>query len=126
MPYVFLSLASSYRRMDPRFANLAASLGAPPAKVFWQVKLPMLFAPICIALALGLAISFSQYLPTLLNGGGRINTITTEAVALASGASRRVSSVYALMQMLLPALAFALAWVIPTLLKKYQHRPKHA
>lgn len=126
VPYVFLSLASSYRRMDPRFANLAASLGAPPAKVFWQVKLPMLFAPICIALALGLAISFSQYLPTLLNGGGRINTITTEAVALASGASRRVSSVYALMQMLLPALAFALAWVIPTLLKKYQHRPKHA
>ncbi len=120
VPYVFLSLASSYRRLDPRFANLAASLGASPARVFWRVKLPMLISPICIAFALGLAISFSQYLPTLLNGGGRIDTITTEAVTLASGASRRVSSVYALMQMLLPALAFALAWVLPKLLKHYQ------
>ncbi|MDN3379801.1 MULTISPECIES: ABC transporter permease subunit [unclassified Pseudoalteromonas] len=122
VPYVFLSLASSYRRLDPRFANLAASLGATPANVFWRVKLPMLMSPICIAFALGLAISFSQYLPTLLNGGGRIDTITTEAVTLASGASRRVSSVYALMQMLLPALAFALAWFIPKLLNKYQHK----
>lgn len=122
VPYVFLSLASSYRRLDPRFANLAASLGATPASVFWRVKLPMLISPICIAFALGLAISFSQYLPTLLNGGGRIDTITTEAVTLASGASRRVSSVYALMQMLLPALAFAVAWVLPKLLKHYQHK----
>ncbi|MCQ8878612.1 ABC transporter permease subunit [Pseudoalteromonas shioyasakiensis] len=122
VPYVFLSLASSYRRLDPRFANLAASLGATPASVFWRVKLPMLISPICIAFALGLAISFSQYLPTLLNGGGRIDTITTEAVTLASGASRRVSSVYALMQMLLPALAFALAWLLPKLLKHYQHK----
>ena len=64
-------------------------------------------------MALGLAISFSQYLPTLLAGAGRINTITTEAVTLANGASRRTSAVYALVQMLLPALFFLLAWAIP-------------
>ncbi|WP_273049804.1 ABC transporter permease subunit, partial [Pseudoalteromonas sp.] len=83
LPYVFLSLASSYRRLDPRFAHVAASLGAAPCKVFFKVKLPQLFAPILIAAALGLAISFGQYLPTLLAGGGRIATITTEAVTLA-------------------------------------------
>lgn len=126
VPYVFLSLANSYRRLDPRFMNLAASLGATPIKIFWQIKLPMLATPICIACALGLAVSFSQYLPTLLNGGGRINTLTTEAVALASGASRRVSAVYALVQMLLPALAFALAWLIPKLLIQNQHKGNHA
>lgn len=116
LPYVFLSLASSFRRLDPRFSYVAASLGASQAKIFWQIKLPMLLAPIFIAAALGLAISFSQYLPTLLAGGGRINTITTEAVSLANGASRRTSAVYALVQMLLPALGFLLAWALPKML----------
>jgi len=113
LPYVFLSLASSYRRLDPRFAHVAASLGAAPCKVFFKVKLPQLFAPILIAAALGLAISFGQYLPTLLAGGGRIATITTEAVTLANGASRRTSAVYAIMQMALPLIGFILAWVLP-------------
>jgi putative thiamine transport system permease protein len=72
-----------------------------------------LFAPILIAAALGLAISFGQYLPTLLAGGGRIATITTEAVTLANGASRRTSAVYAIMQMALPLIGFILAWVLP-------------
>lgn len=113
LPYVFLSLASSYRRLDPRFAHVAASLGATPAKVFLQVKLPQLFAPLLIAIALGLAVSFGQYLPTLLAGGGRIATITTEAVTLANGASRRTSAVYAIIQMALPLIGFILAWVLP-------------
>jgi putative thiamine transport system permease protein len=116
LPYVFLSLASSYRRLDPRFSIVAASLGATKAKIFFRLKLPMLLGPIAIACALGLAISFSQYLPTLLTGAGRINTITTEAVALANAGSRRISAVYALMQMLLPALGFLLAWLLPKLL----------
>ncbi|MBA6244523.1 MULTISPECIES: ABC transporter permease [Psychrobacter] len=113
LPYVFLSLASSYRRLDSRLAHVAASLGAAPIKVFFQIKLPQLFTPILIAIALGLAISFGQYLPTLLAGGGRIATITTEAVTLANGASRRTSAVYAIMQMALPLIGFILAWMLP-------------
>jgi putative thiamine transport system permease protein len=113
LPYVFLSLAGSYRQLDLRFYHVAASLGAPPSKVFLQVKLPQLFAPILIAIALGLAVSFGQYLPTLLAGGGRISTITTEAVAFANGASRRSSAVYALIQMALPLMGFIVAWLLP-------------
>ena len=122
LPYVFLSLASSYRQLDSRFSIVAASLGAQPSKVFFKVKLPQLFTPILIAAALGLAISFGQYLPTLLTGAGRISTITTEAITLANGASRRTSSVYALIQMLLPIIGFILAWVLPKLFYKTSHR----
>jgi len=114
LPYVFLSLATSYRRLDPRYAQVAASLGASPVKIFLQVSLPQLLMPILMASALGLAISFSQYLPTLLVGGGRINTVTTEAVSLANGDSRRTSAVYALIQMLLPAIAFSVIWLVST------------
>lgn len=114
LPYVFLSLATSYRKLDPRYAQVAASLGASPLKIFLQVSLPQLLMPILMASALGLAISFSQYLPTLLVGGGRLNTVTTEAVSLANGASRRTSAVYAIIQMLLPAIAFSMIWLVST------------
>lgn len=122
LPYVFLSLASSYRQLDPRLTSVALSLGAKPIKVFFQVKLPQLFTPILISIALGLAISFGQYLPTLIAGGGRVATITTEAVALANGASRRTSAVYAVIQMVLPLMAFALAWMLPKFFFKQVHR----
>ncbi len=122
LPYVLLSLASSYRQLDSRFSIVAASLGASPSKVFFKVKLPQLFTPILIAVALGLAISFGQYLPTLLTSAGQVSTVTTEAITLANGASRRTSAVYALMQMLLPIIGFILAWVLPKLFYKTSHR----
>ncbi|QPG04502.1 ABC transporter permease subunit [Salinimonas marina] len=116
IPYVFLSLAVAYRQLDIRYVHVATSLGKSPRQVFFRLKLPMLFAPVMVALALGAAISFGQYLPTLLVSGGRLATVTTEAVAIASGASRRLTAVYALMQMLLPLLGFLLAWWLPTML----------
>ena len=118
MPYMFLSLATSYRKLDIRYAQIASSLGYSPFMIFYKVKLPQLIPSILFTCALGLAVSFSQYLPTLLLGGGRINTLTTEAVAIASGASRRITAVYVLLQLLLPACAFILAWLIQKFLMR--------
>jgi putative thiamine transport system permease protein len=61
------------------------------------------------AWAVGFAVSVAQYLPTLYVGAGRFATVTTEAVTLAAGAQRSLMSAYAVLQMLLPLLAFALA-----------------
>jgi putative thiamine transport system permease protein len=74
---------------------------------------PLLLRPICIALAVGFAVSVAQYLPTLFAGGGRYATLTTEAVALSAGADRRVIGVYASAQALMPLLPFALALAAP-------------
>lgn len=116
LPYVFLSLADPYRAWDARYARAARCLGASPLRVFWRVKLPMLLRPILVASAVGFAVSVGQYLPTVFAGAGRIDTLTTEAVALASGADRRAIGVYALAQMILPFAAFLLAATIPAFL----------
>jgi putative thiamine transport system permease protein len=113
LPYVFLTLGDSYRALDERYARTALCLGARPNRVFWQVKLPMLLRPVLFALAVGFAVSVTQYLPTLFAGGGRIVTLTTEAVGLSSGGDRRVIGVYAFLQALLPLLAFAAALALP-------------
>ncbi|MFN4153755.1 MAG: ABC transporter permease [Paracoccaceae bacterium] len=115
LPYVFLSLAPSYRAWDQRIAIAGLSLGSTPARVFLRLRLPMLLRPVLTAAAIGLAVSVGQYLPTLLIGGGRVETLTTEAVALSSGGNRRLIGAYALLQMGLPALGFALALLIPAL-----------
>jgi len=116
LPYVFLSLAAPYRAWDGRIALQGAALGASPARVFWQLRLPMLLGAVLTAGAVGIAVSVGQYLPTLLIGGGRVETLTTEAVALSSGGNRRVIGAYALLQMALPALGFALALAVPRLI----------
>ena len=120
LPYVFLSLCGPWRAFDPRIALLGRSLGASPSRVFWRLRLPMLLAPVLTAAAVGFAVSVGQYLPTLLIGGGRVATLTTEAVALSSGGNRRLIGAYALLQLLLPALGFALALGLPRLM--FRHR----
>lgn len=120
LPYVWLSLSAPFRAWDGRIATLAATLGASQTRVFWHLRLPMLLAAILTATALGLAVSVGQYLPTLLIGGGRITTLTTEALALSSGGNRRLIGAYALLQLALPALGFALAIGLPRLI--FRHR----
>lgn len=116
LPYVYLSLSEAYRRLDPRWSALARSLGQSPMQTFLKVRLPLLSQPVLTAFAVGFAVSIGQYLATQLLGAGRVPTVTTEAVALAAGGDRRVIAVWALMQALLPALAFALATGLPWLL----------
>jgi putative thiamine transport system permease protein len=76
----------------------------------------MLLRPLLTAAAVGFAVSVGQYLPTLLVGAGRVRTLTTEAVALASGGDRRVIGVYALMQALAALSPFLLAILLPRVL----------
>ena len=116
LPYVFLSLAPAYRAWDVRVASAGAALGASPARVFWRLRLPMLTRAVLTAAAVGLAVSVGQYLPTLLIGGGRVETLTTEAVALSSGGNRRLIGAYAILQMVLPILGFATALLIPAVI----------
>lgn len=116
IPYVWLSLAPAFTAWDTRIATTAATLGASPTRIFWRIRLPMLLAPILTAFAVGMAVSIGQYLPTLMIGGGRVETLTTEAIALSSGGNRRLIGAYALMQTLLPALGFALALTLPRLI----------
>ncbi|MCE7518840.1 ABC transporter permease subunit [Vreelandella titanicae] len=116
LPYVYLSLAEAYRRLDPRWLQVARSLGVSRSAAFWKVRLPLLLAPLLTAFAVGLAVSIGQYLPTQLLGAGRVTTVTTEAVALAAGGNRRLIGVWALVQAGLPLIGFMLALGLPRLL----------
>ena len=116
LPYVFLSLADPWRALDRRYEAVAAGLGKGRLAALTRVRLPMLTGALATAAAVGFAVSVGLYLPTLLVAAGRIETVTTEAVALAAGGNRRVIGVYAFLQLALPAAGFAIATAVPALL----------
>lgn len=119
-PYAYLALSDPWYRLDPRYAKAATALGASRARIFWQVRFPLLLRPVLVTFAVAAAVSVGQYLPTLLIGAGRIVTVTTESVALASGGSRQIAAVYAVLQLTVPLAGFSLAAFIPSLV--YRNR----
>ena len=109
LPYILIALSPAYLGFDARYWSICASMGRSRSAFLMQVKWPLLRAALASAAAVGFAVSMAQYLPTLFIGAGRLTTVTTEAVTLASGAQRSLTSAYAALQWLLPVLAFGLA-----------------
>jgi putative thiamine transport system permease protein len=112
LPYVLVTLLPAWRRFDPRHAWVAQALGRSRLAFAWQVKRPLLAAPLASALAVGFAVSVAQYLPTLFIGAGRLATVTTEAVTLSAGGQRATGAAFAVLQALLPLLGFVLAGAV--------------
>jgi putative thiamine transport system permease protein len=125
LPYVFLALAGPYRALDRRYATIGAAMGLGPVGVLWRIRLPMLLAPILTALAVGMAVSVGQYLATLLASGGRLNTLTTEALALFSGGDRRAIGVWTIALAFTAWLPFLLALMIPRIVYRNKSGLRH-
>ncbi len=125
LPYLRLSLEGPYKAWDARLGAVGAAMGASPSRIFLTLRLPMLLAPVMTALAVGMAVSVGQYLPTLLVGGGRVQTLTTEAVALAAGGDRRAIGLYGLLQTAAALLPFVLALTLPLIVWRNRRGLQH-
>jgi len=112
LPYCYLSLCGPWQRYDQRHSVQGLLLSRSHWRTFVQIKLGLLWQPLLASFALGFAVSIGLYLPTLLAGAGRIDTVTTAATGLVSGGNRRLIGVYGLIQMVLPFLAYALAFCL--------------
>ena len=111
-PYIYLTLDGPWRSYDQRLDQTARSLGLNGWQTWWRVKFPQLKPALWLAFAVGCSVSLAQYLPTQMLGAGRVSTLTTEAVTLASGQDRRISAIYGLLQGLLPLVFFTIAMML--------------
>ncbi|MEC8661770.1 MAG: ABC transporter permease [Pseudomonadota bacterium] len=106
LPYAWLVMAPAYAALDPRYDRVAASLGKGGWHRFRSITLPLLAPALTTVLFLGMSVSVALYLPSLFAGGGRITTITVEAVALAAGGSRQMAGLAAMVQLVIPLITF--------------------
>jgi len=75
IPYMVLVMAGIFANYDPAFELQARSLGASPMKTFWYVTLPAIMPGIIVGGLFAFLVSWSQYILTLLIGGGRVVTL---------------------------------------------------
>ena len=75
IPYMVLVMAGIFANYDPAFELQARSLGASPIKTFWHVTLPAIMPGIIVGGLFAFLVSWSQYILTLLIGGGRVVTL---------------------------------------------------
>ena len=120
LPYVAFSLHGSLRYFDRRYLILARSLGRTWQEQLWQVTIPLCLRPLLTAFAVGFAVSAAQYLPTLLIGQGRVETLMTLFLNVFAGGNLREIAQTGLLLAIVIALPFGVAQYLPDLL--YRHR----
>jgi putative spermidine/putrescine transport system permease protein len=75
LPYMVLVMAGIFANYDPAFEQQARSLGAGPVQTFRHVTLPAILPGIIVGGMFAFLVSWSQYVLTLLIGGGRVVTL---------------------------------------------------
>ncbi|WP_047863787.1 ABC transporter permease [Rubrobacter aplysinae] len=104
VPYAAIILASVFADRDGALEEAARTLGAGPWRAFLHVTLPQVAPGVAVAALFAFLISWSQYILTLLIGGGNVVTLPMLLFSAASGNDPVISSALAL-AFALPAVA---------------------
>lgn len=75
LPYMVLVMAGVFANYNPEIEAQAHSLGAGPIQTFYYVTLPAILPGLLIGSLFTFLVSWSQYILTLLIGGGRVVTL---------------------------------------------------
>ena len=110
VPYATLMLTGSFSRLDPDYEAQARTLGAGSFDVWCHVTFPAIAPGLAVAASFAFLISWSQYLTTLLIGGGRILTLPLILVSFQRGGDEAIAAALSLV-FLAPAavVAFSVA-----------------
>lgn len=96
IPYMILVMTSVFANYGTALEETARTLGASAMKTFWYVTLPGIFPGLLIATMFTFLISWSQYVTTLLIGGGRIITLPMILFPFISGANNATAAAISL------------------------------
>ena len=92
LPYSVFVMWGVFSNYNPDYENQARSLGANFWKIIARVMLPLTLPGIVVAGLFSFLLSWSQYLSTLIIGGGRITTLPILLFALMGSGDRPVAA----------------------------------
>lgn len=103
MPYAVIILSGVFANYQPEIEDQARSLGATRWNVWWLVTFPAIRPGLAVAAFFAFLISWSQFVLTLLIGGGSVITLPILVFSLIAGGNMRITSVVSLL-FIFPAL----------------------
>ena len=92
LPYSVFVMWGVFSNYNPDYEDQARSLGATSWKLITRVMLPLTFPGIIVAGLFSFLLSWSQYLSTLIIGGGRVTTLPILLFALMGSGDRPVAA----------------------------------
>ena len=107
LPYTIFTLSRSFARFDEHYEFQALALGASPWQTFRQVTLRMMTPGLVVAALFAFLISWSQYLLTLLIGGGQVITLPILLFSATSGGNPSSIAALSLLFIAPPVLVIA-------------------
>ena len=109
VPYTTIILASVFADRGVELEEAARTLGATPWQAFLRVTLPTVAPGIAVAALFAFLVSWSQYILTVLIGGGSVVTLPMLLFSAARGSDPVLTSVLALLLALPAVLALVVA-----------------
>ena len=85
LPYTTFTLRTAYAAHDIGYEEEARTLGASRSHVLWRVHLPLMAPALARAAFLAFLVGWSDYIVTLIVGGGQLVTLPMITASLASG-----------------------------------------
>jgi molybdate transport system permease protein len=82
VPLIVLTARSGFEQLNPRFEQMAATLGARPLRIFFTISLPLAGRSITAAALLGFARCLGEFGATIMVAGGIPGQTQTLAVAI--------------------------------------------
>ena len=107
LPYFVLVISSVFANYATELEETARTLGAGPLRTFRYVTLPTIFPGLLVAMLFTFLVSWSQYITTLLIGGGRVVTLPMVLFPFISAANHANAAAISLV-FILPALLILL------------------
>lgn len=108
VPYVSLVMASSFAGLDVGIEDVGRVLGAGPLRRLLFVTLPAVAPGLAVAALFAFLISWSEYVLTLLIGGGTVQTLPLLLFAAIGSADLTAAAALALVVALPPVLLVGL------------------
>lgn len=106
-PYTVLILSSVFANYNPDYEDQARSLGANALQVWVYVTIPAILPGIMVAGLFSFIISWSQYILTLLIGGGQVLTLPVLLFSFATSGDSGLTAALSLV-FIAPAVFFLL------------------
>jgi putative spermidine/putrescine transport system permease protein len=108
LPYTTYVMRAGYGAYDPGFDDEARTLGASPVQVLRLVQVPLLAPALAAAAFLAFLVGWSDYVVTLLVGGGRLVTLPLLVASTASAVGNEAQVAALSLVTVLPPVALLL------------------
>lgn len=105
-PYTVKLMLDATEAIGRSYEEAALTLGANSLRAFFSVSLPALLPGIAASFVMSYILSFGDYFPTLLIGGGNVRTFTVMMVPYLQSGDRTMAAAYSVVYMLVTLAVF--------------------